>query len=144
MPERINLEKQKFGKLTVLFCTNLKDNDNRLLWKCQCDCGNETNIAGKRLRDGRTKSCGCINKARGKDSIVWQGYGEVSKTYFNQAKLGAYKRDFPFEISIEDMHNQFLKQNRKCALSGLELTFSSLAHSGDGNASLDRINSQKG
>lgn len=29
-------------------------------WNCRCDCGTERLIVGRFLRDGTTKSCGCI------------------------------------------------------------------------------------
>ena len=38
----------------------------------------------------------------------------------------------------------FLKQERKCALTGLPLTFNSSSDNVDGNASLDRIDSSRG
>ena len=31
-------------------------------WRCLCDCGNETYVQGRKLRDGLTKSCGCMRK----------------------------------------------------------------------------------
>ena len=31
-------------------------------WKCRCDCGNETVVIGQSLRNGHTKSCGCLGK----------------------------------------------------------------------------------
>ena len=50
----------KFGKLTVI----ARDLDNqeygRLAWKCKCDCGNIVTIRGKELKNGNTKSCGCL------------------------------------------------------------------------------------
>ena len=29
-------------------------------WHCKCDCGNECDVQSKYLRDGHTKSCGCM------------------------------------------------------------------------------------
>jgi len=31
-------------------------------WWCQCDCGNKTVVTGAHLRNGTTRSCGCIHK----------------------------------------------------------------------------------
>lgn len=46
---------------------------------------------------------------------------------------------------MKDMWDQFIKQDRKCALSGIPLNFPSLTSSSlDGNASLDRIDSTRG
>ena len=30
-------------------------------WECICDCGKRTEVAGSKLRTGRTKSCGCFS-----------------------------------------------------------------------------------
>ena len=34
-------------------------NDNRALWRCQCECGGFTNVDTHSLTDGNTRSCGC-------------------------------------------------------------------------------------
>lgn len=66
-----NLKGQVFGRLTVLE-ENGRTSDNRILWKCQCACGNICNVSSKLLLNGHTKSCGCLNKEkqiqRGKNS----------------------------------------------------------------------------
>lgn len=50
---------QKFGKLTAVERTESFDKNNGFLWKCLCDCGNETYVPVGRLRSGGAKSCGC-------------------------------------------------------------------------------------
>ena len=56
-----NLTGQKFNRLTVLEITN-KRGGTEVLWRCKCDCGKETLVRGRSLTDGRTKSCGCLQK----------------------------------------------------------------------------------
>ena len=56
-----NLAGQKFGRLIVLEKTG-SDKWKSLLWKCLCDCGNETVVRGSHLVAGATKSCGCLCK----------------------------------------------------------------------------------
>ena len=51
----------RFGKLTVLHRAEIKGN-NHAYWTCQCDCGNIVDIRGDYLRNGHTKSCGCLKK----------------------------------------------------------------------------------
>ena len=63
----IDLTNQKFGRLTVLSITN-KMQGNEHIWHCRCDCGNEVDIIGVSLREGRTKSCGCLKKEKDKSS----------------------------------------------------------------------------
>lgn len=57
----IDLTGERFGRLTVIS----RERNNRrgnALWICQCDCGNETVVLGERLRNGKTKSCGCLKE----------------------------------------------------------------------------------
>ena len=32
-------------------------------WQCRCDCGREAVVKTRRLRSGRTVSCGCVHEA---------------------------------------------------------------------------------
>lgn len=54
-----DLTGQKFGRLTVIerFQT---DNRRRVYWKCLCECNTETIVCGDELKNGHTKSCGCL------------------------------------------------------------------------------------
>lgn len=58
-----DLTGRKFGRLTVLEFHG-KDKERRIQWKCMCECGNEIVTTGKRLRNGTTKSCGCLHKEK--------------------------------------------------------------------------------
>lgn len=55
-----NLEGQRFGKLTVLELLPERNNLKRCMYRCLCDCGNETIVAAVSLRTGHTQSCGCL------------------------------------------------------------------------------------
>ena len=51
----------RYGKLVVI----AKDEElsiakHRAYWICKCDCGNFKTVSSKCLRDGKTKSCGCM------------------------------------------------------------------------------------
>ena len=61
-------EDTRFGKLVVK-----KRLDNKIvktersetsipMYLCKCDCGNEVEVQGRYLLDGRTKSCGCLRQ----------------------------------------------------------------------------------
>ena len=54
----IDLTGQRFGRLVVLEIAGVDSNRNPM-WRCQCDCGNVTVVAGRNLRRGDTHSCGC-------------------------------------------------------------------------------------
>lgn len=60
MSKKIDLSGQRFGRLVVL-CEDGRAKNGGVIWKCHCDCGNETHVTGDSLRKGRTTSCGCFN-----------------------------------------------------------------------------------
>lgn len=60
MAVKLNLMNQKFGRLLVI--DSAPNKNGRTAWLCKCDCGNELIVTTKSLRDGNTKSCGCLHK----------------------------------------------------------------------------------
>jgi len=56
----IDITNQRFGLLTVVSRSAKNSTQNAAQWDCQCDCGNKTTVIGILLRNGRTKSCGCL------------------------------------------------------------------------------------
>jgi hypothetical protein len=95
-------------------------------------------------------------KRRGKDSPFFKGYGEIPMDVFSIIRRGAKgggkfnRKRKEFNITIKYLWNIFLKQNRKCALTGLEIGFEGTGmenkckKTNKRTASLDRINSNKG
>jgi HNH endonuclease len=64
-----NFIAQRFGMLVVL-----KYDYEHHKWHCLCDCGTESLVLGGGLRDGSTKSCGCLRRSlRGEKSPHWRG-----------------------------------------------------------------------
>jgi len=75
---------RKFGKLTVLAESGINKSRAKT-WLCLCECGKETVVAGVKLRNGHTRSCGCLvvdkvsklNLTHGLSSIpeyvIWAG-----------------------------------------------------------------------
>lgn len=53
--QKKDLTGKEFGYLTVL-----TETDSQGYWKCLCRCGKETVVKGASLRNGNTKSCGCL------------------------------------------------------------------------------------
>ena len=62
MGKTIDILGQTFGRLTVI-----KKAPKRIRlteWVCRCECGNIVVVAGRSLRNGNTKSCGCLQRER--------------------------------------------------------------------------------
>ena len=57
---------QKFGRLTALEPTSLRDKKGYVIWRCRCDCGEEPLISYNELRYTNIQSCGCSKKNHNK------------------------------------------------------------------------------
>ena len=66
---------QRFGRLTAIERLPEKSNGS-YLWRCKCDCGNETIVSTKCLNSGNTKSCGCLRDE--KIALVNKTHGKAS------------------------------------------------------------------
>jgi hypothetical protein len=55
---KIDLTKQVFGRLTVL--SEVGRDRCGVIWACECSCGNQIQARGTNLRNGNTRSCGCL------------------------------------------------------------------------------------
>lgn len=78
----------------------------------------------------------------GSNNCNWTGCGEISGSKYNNIKKDATRRNMDFFIPIEYLWELFLKQERKCAVSG-ELLFMSTQRRLC-TASLDRKDYLKG
>lgn len=51
---------ERFGRLVVI--RQSKTINNRAMWRCRCVCGSIGVFQGQRLRKGKTRSCGCLQR----------------------------------------------------------------------------------
>lgn len=109
---------------------------------CLCDCGNEKILKSSRIRLQQVKSCGCLLKKSGKNHHLFKGFGEISQATFNKIRQKAIDRNIDFDITINQLNDLFLRQKKKCAISGVEIKFKD-SHKDKQTASLDRIDSSK-
>lgn len=137
----IDLSGKKFGKYTVLYKCNEKKHGNTA-WVVKCECGNVREVTKSSLTLGLAKSCGKCHARKN-----WKGFGDISGHYYSCVQQGAKARKLEFDLSIEYIWDIYLKQNRKCAISGRDISFirnHSIGGRGGQTASLDRIDSSKG
>ena len=75
------------------------------------------------------------------------GYKDIVGTYWSSLKSQARKRGIDFKIDVEYAWKIYIKQNKKCALTGMKIKFGKNKKDhleGSTTASLDRIDSSKG
>jgi hypothetical protein len=146
MPQDIeNLVNREFGFLKVLSFDRRTKYGNH--WLCECRCGTKRTLSSNSLKTGNTKSCGRCKAFVGSANKNWKGYGEISRHFFRQIYHNAAMRKIEFQLSIEHIWDLFLKQNRKCVFTNVELIFAKSYKTNERKmqtASLDRIDSSLG
>ena len=74
---------KRFGKLVVVDQVII---DNSVMYKCHCDCGNDTIVKGGNLTSGNTRSCGCLEKeildAKYFTDLTGQSFGKLTVLYY--------------------------------------------------------------
>lgn len=111
--------------------------------RVRCSCSSKTEFELPYSHLESKKSTGCKNCSR---FHTHKGYELITGTFWSLIENGAKKRNIEFSISIQDAWELYLKQNKRCALSGISINFepSTGKHESLRTCSLDRIDSLKG
>lgn len=138
---------KRFGIRTVIGDSGQRHKSSGgVLWLVRCDCGVEKLLTGYGLRKGN--SCGCQKVKRHSQTMRTLlnrgGYAEIFASHWNEIKKQAKRRKLTFGIDAKYAWELFLSQNRKCAISGLPIGFSTNCQGKHSSASLDRIDSSNG
>lgn len=123
-----------------------KPNNKNIYWYCECECGGTCVVVSGHLGSGAIRSCGCLSKEAHVELTKrkFKGICDLSCTFFTQIFRGAKKRNLEFTITKEYIWDLFISQNKKCALSGVDIDLHPLRNTSIQTASLDRIDSSLG
>ena len=73
----------KFDRLTVIERSG-SDRAGRIVFRCRCDCGSECHVRGADLRNGHSRSCGCLRSL-----VIEKHFGKIQlKVFGNVLVLG--------------------------------------------------------
>lgn len=128
-----------FGKLIAESRIG-KNKGGQSIWTCKCDCSMVTSVASGILTNGHVRSCGCGCYQKMNNSPLWGGYGQISGKTWKLIVANAKHRNISFNLSIQEIWKKFLQQNRKCAITNVQIGFEYK----NITASLDRIDSSIG
>lgn len=137
-----NLIGYKTKYLEVIDKTDIKKY-NEKSWICKCVCGNTCILTTRQIHTQIT--CGC-NKGRSEkefDDYLQHPYKEIIH-YWYYITNDAKRRNLELQITSEKAYEIFLRQNKKCALSNIDLRLKQNNLNICDCASLDRIDSSKG
>ena len=110
MGKFIDLTGQQFGEWTVLeYAGNGK-------WLCQCSCENKTQreVLGKTLKNGASKSCGCLHKVNIEGKIFgnWQ---VIKQTNHMEALCKCRLCNEMYSVKIANLKNGSTTKCVKCS-----------------------------
>lgn len=129
---------------------------HRKIWWLCTDCTHEWEA---KITNRVHRNSGCPNcrklRVRGQNNPSWLGHGEISGLQWNTIKTEATlkrrarnsktAKELPFEITIEYVWELFVRQDRRCIITGKLLTMDGKKDGKRvGNASMDRIDLTKG
>lgn len=110
-----------FHRLTVL--RRLDDKiPGRPRWECRCICGGTAVVGTGQLRNGNTRSCGCLLVEHGKrwapqmSRNFWaKGPLEAAtKRMLGEYRRGAEKRGLSFELTVTDVKSMIVSECWYC------------------------------
>lgn len=104
----INEIGNRYGKLVVIAQDEKSSEEkHRAQWICKCDCGNTITTSSKCLREGKTKSCGCLLSV---------GETEISKIltennipYKNQYGVSIQDKWYRYDFAILDKNDKAIR-----------------------------------
>ena len=84
-----DLTGEKFGKLRAVEPCG-KNSENKMLWLCECDCGNTIVVIGCNLTKGNTRSCGCL---RGRPTTNGMSHTRIFHIWYNMKRRCYNEKD---------------------------------------------------
>ncbi len=145
----------RLGKTKYLFTIGDIVGYNKILsnsdsgkFLCQCTCNKSIPrwlYGYSIIKEMRCSECG--NSQRGKDNGNFKGYEEIPGKYLKMVNRINKNNGYPkSDITLKYLWELYKKQNKKCAISGLDISFLSIKCSWGyrTTASLDRIDSERG
>jgi hypothetical protein len=140
----VNMEGQKFGRLTVLSRAEKPENKRTgIFWNCICDCGNSVIVSGRNLRKRHTKTCGCSYKDLGMRKRKSRGASAFNSLLLSY-KVGAKSRGLEFELSEDDFRRLTQQVCFYCGKEPDQIKGATMVTGGYVYNGIDRVDSLKG
>ena len=95
----LDLSNMRFGHLIAIEPCGHNASRKKRLWKCICDCGNETVVVTSDLTGGNTMSCGCKNFSHG-EVCVKKYLDDNNICYIAQKKFDDCRDQLPLPFDF--------------------------------------------
>lgn len=96
----IDLSGKQYGKLKVLYRDESRK-EKSVYWICQCECGQIVSVRGSNLKNGTTKSCGCLlSKGEYKIREILSSKEIIYQQQYSFSELKGKERLLRFDFAI--------------------------------------------
>lgn len=119
---KVDLVGQRFGRLLVE--SPARSRHSRAYWNCLCDCGTSCIAMGKYLRQGKKRSCGCLQRESNQiNAIAMHASNNLPpgvaafNLLFASYRCSAEARAISFDVTKDEVR-ELTKQN--CFYCGKE------------------------
>lgn len=138
---RLDLLGKRFGRLIAVESVG-PNKHKQIVWRCMCDCGNETFVTATQLKQGVVRSCGCLRRdtTRANKTVHGHRYERLYGIWKNMNKRcnnssdAAYDRYGGRGINVCDAWKNSYEDFRDWSFS----------HGYSDDLSIDRINNDDG
>lgn len=144
MGKIVDITNKKFGKLKVIEISG-KTITNTYLWKCLCECGNIKILDGKKLRNGHTKSCGCLRKLISSKNCIKLPHGEAAfNALYYSYKISTKNKKYTFNLSKNEFRSLTNNNCYYCDIKPYKKMFRKSFNGPYYYNGIDRIDNTKG
>lgn len=137
----IDLAGRVYGYLTVSGIAESRDGLVR--WNCLCKCGKRTIVPGQRLRDGKTKSCGCL---RASPRVTGSESG--FRGLYSNIRNNAHQRGHDFALTADEVRKLTKAPCHYCGIAPCQVWKPTRKNKVEEGAyfynGIDRLDSNKG
>ncbi|MFZ5669141.1 MAG: hypothetical protein ACOY4K_06580 [Pseudomonadota bacterium] len=103
----IDITGQRFGRLLVVAKARSPSPSGGSLWLCRCDCGTEKLLNSSNLRNGTTRSCGCLLT---ETASAWA----TSEAFAEARAKGATKHGHKRRSGMSPEYKTWLRMKQRC------------------------------
>lgn len=141
----LDIANQHFTRLLAIKPTDRRSGKS-VIWECLCNCGKVHYVPIGMLRNGNTKSCGCLNSDRTRERMTkYTVYDAAMLQHYRNYRQGAKARDIVFDLSFDQFRNIVLQE---CFYCGTAENIMLINIQREGSAinvnGIDRLNSDLG
>ena len=139
----IDITGHRYGRLVAVERAS-SNKHHFATWLCKCDCGNEVVVVGNHLRNGNTKSCGCLQRELARESHLLPEGVAAFNTLVRSMRASAKKRGYEWKLTKKQVAHLTKQPCHYCGAVPSQALHPSECNGAYIYNGLDRVDNSKG